>query len=90
MSRVYSTYEAKAKLSEIIRKVRGGQRVLIAYRGEAVAEVAPVKPAKSNLADRFKRLEAEGVLGPPGKPSERFPHFGKRRGALARFLDSRE
>ena len=39
MARVYSTYEAKAKLSEILRKVRAGQKVGISYRGELVAEV---------------------------------------------------
>ena len=33
MAHVYSTYEAKARFSEVIRKVRAGQRVVIAYRG---------------------------------------------------------
>ena len=37
----YSTYEAKAKFSEVIRKVRAGQTVRIAYRGEEIAEVRP-------------------------------------------------
>ena len=51
VARVYSTYEAKAKLSEILRKVRAGQRVGISYRGELVAEVAPVVPARETLPE---------------------------------------
>lgn len=90
MSRVYSTYEAKAKFSEVLRKVRAGQRVLITYRGETVAQMAPVEPAKQALASRLKQLEAAGAIGPPGKPSEGFPRFQRRPGALARFLRSRD
>lgn len=39
MSDTYSTYEAKARFSEIIRKVRSGKHVRITYRGREVAEV---------------------------------------------------
>ena len=53
MPKTYSTYEAKARFSEIVRTVRGGQRVTIAYRGEPVAEVVPLKPARQTLDDRF-------------------------------------
>ena len=37
MGRWYSIYEAKAKFSEIIRKVREGQTVTVSYHGEPVA-----------------------------------------------------
>jgi prevent-host-death family protein len=90
MSHVYSTYEAKAKFSEILRKVRSGQRVRISYRGETVAEVAPVEAPKATFEERLKQLEAEGVIGSPGKPSGGFPRLKRRPGALARFLRSRD
>jgi len=90
MARVYSTYEAKAKLSEILKKVRAGQRVGISYRGELVAEVAPVEPARETLAQRLKRLEAHGVIVPAKRPGKPFPRIARRPGALKRFLASRD
>ena len=39
MSDTYSTYEAKARFSEIIRKIRSGKHVRITYRAREVAEV---------------------------------------------------
>lgn len=90
MARVYSTYEAKAKLSEILKKVRAGQRVGISYRGVLVAEVAPVTPARETLAQRLKRLEAQGVIVPAKRPGKPFPRIERRPGALKRFLASRD
>ena len=34
-------YEAKTRLSELIRKVQGGEPVVITHRGEAVARLVP-------------------------------------------------
>lgn len=90
MARVYSTYEAKAKLSEILRKVRAGQRVGISYRGELVAEVAPVAPVRETFANRVKRLEAQGVIVPAKNPGKPFPRIARRPGALKRFLATRD
>ena len=90
MGRIYSTYEAKAKLSEILRKVRSGQKVGISYRGELVAEVAPVEPARETLAQRVKRLEEQGVIVPARNPGKRFPRIARRPGALKRFLAARD
>jgi prevent-host-death family protein len=45
MSNRYSTYDAKAKFSEILRKVRTSQHVIVSCRGEAVAEIRPVYEA---------------------------------------------
>lgn len=90
MSDVYSTYEAKAKFSEILRKVRAGRRVRISYRGEEVAEIAPIEPAGRSLAASLKRLEETGLIGPsPGRPGSLRP-IARRPGALARFLESRD
>jgi prevent-host-death family protein len=87
---VYSTYEAKAKFSEVMRKVRAGQRVVIAYRGEEIAEIRSIESADKALADSLARLEDHGLLGPARKPTGKLRPLAKKPGALARFLESRE
>ncbi len=86
----YSTYEAKAKFSEVIRKVRGGQRVLISYRGKEIAEIRPITGLDEGLARSIARLEDEGVLSHPSNPVGRLEPIAKKPGALRRFLESRE
>jgi prevent-host-death family protein len=90
MPRTYSTYDAKAKLSEILRKVRGGQRVGISYHGELVAEVTPVERARGGLKERLRRLEKEGVIAPARAGKQAIPRLARRPGALKRFLESRD
>ena len=60
----YSTYEAKAKFSEILRKVRRNQRVVITYRGEPVAEIGPVSTSEDTLEERLARMADEGIVTP--------------------------
>jgi len=86
----YSTYEAKAKFSEVIRKVRAGQTVRIAYHGEEIAEVRPLYGVRASLSKRVTRLEEQGVLGRPGKPGGAVRPLVRKPGALRRFLESRE
>ena len=90
MLHVYSTYEAKSKFSEVMRRVRAGQRVIIAYRGKQIAEIAPIESKKPSLEGWLKRLEDEGVLSPYRPPTGPLRPLAKRPGALARFLGSRE
>jgi prevent-host-death family protein len=90
MARTYSTYDAKAKLSEILRRVRGGQRVGISYHGELVAEVTPVERARGGLKERLQRLEKEGVIAPARAGKQLIPRLARRPGALKRFLESRD
>ena len=40
-------FDAKTKLSEILRKVDQGERFTITLRGRAVANLVPVSPARS-------------------------------------------
>ena len=40
-------FEAKTKLSEILRKVEQGERFTITLRGRAVANLVPVAPDRS-------------------------------------------
>ena len=85
----YSTYDAKARFSEILRKVRGGETVYITYRGEVVAEMKPIEKADSMEA-RIKRLEERGVI--TRRPVERAPlkPIANRPGAVKRFLEERD
>lgn len=90
MSRIYSTYEAKSRFSDVIRQVRSGRSVVIAYRGEPVAEIRPFAPVGSGLEGRLERLRAQGALvARPGGAKALRP-VARRRGALARFLAERE
>lgn len=90
MAETYSTYEAKAKFSEVMRKVRAGQRVMIAYRGETIAEIRPLEEREKGLGASLARLENEGVLGRHQRPTGLLRPVAKKPGALARFLESRE
>lgn len=87
---VYSTYEAKSRFSEILRKVRAGRRVVVTHHGTAVAEIRPVDRGMRRLEDRWRDLEDEGVVQPALDPSQPIPRLGKRPGALRRFLASRD
>ena len=90
--RRYSTYEAKARFSEILRQVRGGASVLITYRGTEVAELKPIE-GKDTVERRVARLEQSRVLvraSARDRASKRLEPVARRRGALARFLESRE
>ena len=91
MGRAYTTYEAKAKLSEIIRRVREGQIVTITYHGRPVAEVRPVQPEKPNLDDRIRDLQERRIIvGGSGKAPKGLRPIARRRGALKRFLEERD
>ena len=61
----YSVYEAKAKLSEILRAVKQKRRVTITERGIPVAEVVPYLEKKTQTADeRYAELLAQGAIIP--------------------------
>jgi prevent-host-death family protein len=73
-------FEAKTKLSEIVRQVSNGQRFTITVRGKAIADVIPaqddsrgnsdrIAPAKLSPEEReaaFERLRHPKVSGVPG------------------------
>ena len=88
--KTYSTYEAKAKFSEILRQVRLGRTVRVSYRGEPVAEIRPIQDTGPDLARRLESLEERGVLiRTPGRAGG-LGMVQRRPGALDRFLNDRE
>jgi prevent-host-death family protein len=89
--RHYSTYEAKARLSEILRLVRDREEtVVVSYHGRPIAEIGPVKSlGNESLEDRLARFRASGVTTPPREPLASLARVAKRPGALRRFLDER-
>ena len=90
MSTSYSTYEAKARFSEVLRLVDSGTLVTVTRRGEPIAEIRPVEKTPQTIAERLDDLERRGVL-----VRQRAPHkpqvvaVARRAGALKRFLAER-
>ncbi len=90
MRLTYSIYEAKAKLSAILRVVRKGRRVTITDRGREVARIVPIGPDEG-IDQRIADLVAAGILSPPTTATLPGPEDGESRpGALERFLRERD
>lgn len=89
MRNVYSTYEAKARLSELLRQVRQGKKtVTISYRGKPVAEMRSIQQKPATVEERLEELEQRGVLvRPSGRRSLKVVE--PRAGVLKRFLAER-
>lgn len=90
MNLTYSTYEAKARFSEVIRLVREGRTVHISYHGKPVAEIRPIEEKKKTLEEHLDELERRGVVSPARDPNAPLEPIAHRPGALQRFLDERD
>lgn len=90
MRDTYSLYEAKAKLSAIVRRVREGHSVTVTLRGEPVAEIRPIAAPAPGLDARLKELEDRGAISPAVGRFFRVRPVARRPGALKRFLDERD
>lgn len=88
--KVYSTHEAKARFSEILRQVRTGQPVRISYRGRQVAEIRPLAEAETTLEDRLAELERQGVVIAAKRRAGQLRPIAHAPGALERFVADRE
>lgn len=84
----YSTYEAKARFSELLRKVRRGQSITITYHGEPVAELRPIA-SQGGTAARIDDLAERGLITRPLRRTPLGP-LARRPGALQRFLEERD
>ena len=89
MSLTYSTYEAKARFSEILRQVREGKTVTVLYRGEPIAEVRPIAPEPETIEERLDALEQRGALVRSNAVKQPLQAVARRAGALERFLAER-
>ena len=89
MGLLYSTYEAKARFSEIIRQVREGKTVTVSYRGEPVAEIRSIRRDRETLEQRLDDLSRRGIVVPSGQPKAPLTMLERRPGALRRFLEDR-
>ncbi len=95
MPKQYSLYEAKAKLSQLVRQVReGGQPVTITVHGRPVAELRPIEavPESKSVEDRHAELAQAGHIYPVAVRAgqHKFPLGVRTPGALQRFLADRE
>lgn len=84
----FSTYEAKARFSEVMRMVREGKTVTITYHGEPVAEMRPFDEGE-DLSRRLDRMQRNGTLVMSHERFERPAPLADRPGALKRFIDER-
>lgn len=90
MRDTYSLYEAKAKLSAIVRWVRDGHRVIVTVHGDPAVEIRPAVANESGLGPRMERLAERGILiRPASRPAQLRPGV-RRPGALERFLGDRD
>lgn len=92
--------ELKARLSEYLREVQGGETVLVTDRGRVVAELR--SPSPGNLAgtfeSRLQRAVESGLIRPASVPQheraariheliERAPRFELDASDVSRLLD---
>ena len=93
MPEEYPLYDAKAKLSALVRQVREGRSFVITVHGRPVAELRPYEPKAQTLAGRIEELTAQGLLTParlaPGELSS-LRVGTPNPGVLKRFLDERD
>jgi len=90
MRDTFSLYEAKAKLSAIVRQVREGRSFTITLHGEPVAELRPLAKSAPDVAARADALAERGILVRPAQKRAQPGLVVRRPGALKRFLDERE
>lgn len=89
MRDVYSLYEAKAKLSAIVRQVREGHPVVVTLHGEPAVEIRAVSSAQIDIEARLEQMAERGVLVRPSGARKPFRRLARRPGALDRFLADR-
>ena len=89
MGIVCSTYQAKARFSEVLRLVRSGTPVTVTHRGEPVAVIRPIEQQPQTIAERLEELERRGIVVRSREPRKPLTAVARRAGALDRFLAER-
>ena len=99
MAATYTTKEARARFSEVIRRAREGETVSITYRGKPAAEITPVKRSEKSgdgdnpnltIEERLEEMRRAGTLVPSDYPKKPLRLGKPSPGALARFLEERD
>jgi prevent-host-death family protein len=95
MTEEYSIYDAKAKLSALVRQVREGRSFIITVHGQPAAELGPIepKPKAATLAERIEELRTLGLITPArlAVGEQHTLRVGPTNpGVLQRFLDDRD
>ena len=90
MRTIYSTSDAKARFSEVLRQVRDGKAVTVTYRGKPVAEICAIRKSRETIDARLDILERPGALVGSDKPRRPMKPVTRRPGALKRFLAERD
>lgn len=57
--------ELKTRLGTYLRRVRGGQRIVVTEHGTPVAELRGLSPDDAGLDARLLRLQAAGLVSGP-------------------------
>jgi prevent-host-death family protein len=83
-----SVSELKARLSEHIRRVKGGEEVLVTERGRAVAVLVPVPRLQAGQADLDALAQAGLVRPAKRRPDDRFLELPRGSDPKGVVLDS--
>jgi prevent-host-death family protein len=80
--------EAKINLSKLLKRVMQGQEVVITDRGKPVGKVVPIPQEHLPIAERIRRMEEQGLVGPARKGRARRlpPPLPAPKGIAQRFL----
>lgn len=92
MAAMYSIFETKTHLSELLRLVKKGKDLIITERGNPIAKIIPFTPQEETLAQKLDSLEKSGPLLRAKKRKSGMPDTSKLKkvnGALKRFLEDR-
>jgi prevent-host-death family protein len=58
------TRELKSKLSEYLRRVKGGETIMVTERGKTIGQIIPVKP---NIQEKLRTIIDAGLAEWSGK-----------------------
>jgi prevent-host-death family protein len=80
--------EAKINLSKLLKRVMQGQEVVITDRGKPVGKIMAVSQDHLSLAERIKKMEEQGLLGPvpKGRATRLPPPLPAREDVAQEFL----
>jgi prevent-host-death family protein len=91
MKTIYSIYEAKAHLSEIIRQVKNNKFITITERNVPVAKMITIKKEQpKKIEEIIEELENEGIVTHPRSSISNIKTVVTKRNALKKFLESRK